>query len=99
MGFEDHTEEDVDDCKLFTRNATPRKLQKYGHLDFYYDASAVVGKYQAMLNAAIKKHQDVMQQLSSMTLPSGLLESLSDFKEVFFDVIWNIAINKIEPSV
>ena len=95
MGFEDHTEDPTDDCRLFTRKASAKELQNFGHLDFYYDASAVVGKYQAMFNAALNKHQEVMDRLSS----EDFLTSSSQVEKVLFDVIWHIAIDSIEPSV
>lgn len=64
LGFEDHTEDPADDCKLYSAYTT-RDPEKFEHLNFYYDASPVIGRYAQMLESMKKRHEETMDGIEA----------------------------------
>jgi len=104
LGFEDHTDDPADDCNLYDP-ATTSDPEKFEHLNFYYDASPVIGRYSQTLQTMQQRNDEVMEELTSVSeeeFVSGNLKSPFDretLEEEIYDKTHDRAIDGIERAL
>lgn len=103
LGFDDHTEDPADDCKLY-RAYTTSDPEKFEHLNFYYDASPVIGRYSQMLESMKKRHEEVLDSIESTIQRSEHdINRVKSFVPVLEEDIFGAALERgidaIEPAL